>query len=95
VRGEGLMACVECVNSKQTKDPLTLDYEMGKRIDVHCQENGLMVRPMINMCVMSPPLIITKPQIDDMVDILRQGISDSMEDLHKEGLWQSGSLTII
>lgn len=95
VRGEGMMACVECVNSKETKDPLTLDYEVGSRIDRHCQDNGLIVRPMINMCVMSPPLIITKPQIDDMVDILRRGITDSMEDLHKEKLWQGGDLTII
>jgi adenosylmethionine-8-amino-7-oxononanoate aminotransferase len=95
VRGEGMMACVECVNSKETKDPLTLDYEVGSRIDRHCQENGLIVRPIVNMCVMSPPLIITKPQIDEMVDILRRGISDSMEDLHKEKLWQGGDHTII
>lgn len=88
VRGEGLMACIECVNNKQTKNPLLLDYEVGKRIDAHCQENGLIVRPLINMCVMSPPLIITKPQIDEMYDILRRGIVESMEDLHTEGLWQ-------
>ena len=88
VRGEGLMACIECVNSKQTKDPLTLDYEVGKRIDAHCQENGLILRPIINMCVLSPPLIVTRPQIDEIVDILRRGITESMEDLHKEGLWQ-------
>ncbi|MDH5556447.1 MAG: aminotransferase [Alphaproteobacteria bacterium] len=88
VRGEGLMACIECVNNKQTKNPLTLDYEVGSRIDAHCQENGLIVRPIVNMCVMSPPLIITRPQIDEMVEILRNGITESMEDLHKEGLWQ-------
>jgi adenosylmethionine-8-amino-7-oxononanoate aminotransferase len=88
VRGEGLMACIECVNNKQTKDPLTLDYEVGKRIDSHCQENGLIVRPIVNMCVISPPLIVTRPQIDEIVEILRRGITESMEDLHKEGLWQ-------
>jgi len=88
VRGEGLMACIECVNNKQTKNPLTLDYEVGARIDRHCQENGLIVRPLINMCVMSPPLIITKSQIDEMYHILRRGIIESMEDLHKEGLWK-------
>jgi len=87
VRGEGLMACIECVNNKQTKNPLTLDYEVGSRIDAHCQENGLIVRPIVNMCVMSPPLIITRPQIDQIVEILRNGITESMEDLYKEGLW--------
>ena len=88
VRGKGLIACVECVNNKQTRDPLTLDYAVGKRIDAHCQENGLIVRPVINMCVMSPPLIITRPQIDELVGILRIGIERALEDLRREGLWK-------
>ncbi len=40
------------------------------------------------MCVMSPPLIITKAQIDDLVDILRQGIEKAQDDVEREGLWQ-------
>ena len=43
-------------------------------IDRYCQANGLIVRPLVNMCVMSPPLTITREQIDDMVAILRKGI---------------------
>ena len=87
VRGMGMMACVECVISQGSKDPLLLDYEIGNRIDAHCQELGLIVRPSINMCVMSPPLIITKEQIDDMVHMLRAGIERAMEDVRKDGLW--------
>jgi adenosylmethionine-8-amino-7-oxononanoate aminotransferase len=88
VRGEGLMACIECVADRESKDPLQLDKDVGKRIDAHCHELGLLVRPLINMCVMSPPLIITRAQIDDMVGILREGISRTMDDLRKEGVWQ-------
>ena len=33
------------------------------------------------MCVMSPPLTITKEQIDEMVSILRQGILLAMEEI--------------
>ncbi len=88
VRGEGLMACVECVISRESQDPLLLDHEIGSRIDKHCQRLGLIVRPLINMCVMSPPLVITKPQIDDMVGILRQGIELAMAEVEAEGLWQ-------
>ena len=86
VRGMGLMGCLECVASRESKQPLTLDYEVGNRIDKHCQELGLLVRPLINMCVMSPPLCITAEQIDDMVRILREGISRTMDDLDKEGI---------
>lgn len=88
VRGMGLMACVECVISKDQNDSLALDYEIGNRIDKHCQSLGLMVRPMINMCVMSPPLIITAEQVDELVGILRQGIELAMEDVRREGIWK-------
>ncbi len=87
VRGMGLMACVECVADRESGNPLALDTEVGRRIDAHCQELGLLVRPLIHMCVMSPPLIITGEQIDDMVSILREGISRTMDDLRTEGLW--------
>jgi adenosylmethionine-8-amino-7-oxononanoate aminotransferase len=87
VRGMGLMACVECVADHESNNPLRLDTEVGQRIDVHCQELGLLVRPLINMCVMSPPLTITREQIDTMVEILREGISRTQTDLRREGLW--------
>jgi len=86
VRGIGLMACVEC-ELNLGGDDLELDYEIGSRIDEHCQRLGLLVRPIINMCVMSPPLTITKDQIDEMVEILRQGVELAMQDCIDEGLW--------
>ena len=49
VRGLGLMGCVECVINKESRQPLELDYEVGIRIDAHCQALGLLVRPLINM----------------------------------------------
>ena len=87
VRGAGLMACIECVADRESKNALPLDKAVGKRIDAHCQELGLLVRPIINMCVMSPPLTITREQIDAMVAILREGISRTMEELRHEGVW--------
>jgi adenosylmethionine-8-amino-7-oxononanoate aminotransferase len=76
----GLMACVEC-ELKQGENDLAMDYEIGNLIDKHCQALGLLVRPIINMCVMSPPLTITREQIDEMVSILRRGIELAMEEI--------------
>jgi putrescine---pyruvate transaminase len=87
IRGQGLMACVECVLKENEDSPLELDYKMGSRIDKHCQKLGLIVRPIVNMNVMSPPLIISKDQIDELVNILRKGILKAMSDLEKVGLW--------
>ena len=86
IRGLGLMGCVECVVSQESREPLELDYEVGNRIDQHCQALGLLVRPLINMCVMSPPIIIGHEQIDELVRVLRLGIERTIDDLEKEGV---------
>jgi adenosylmethionine-8-amino-7-oxononanoate aminotransferase len=88
VRGVGLMAGIECVADHASNNPLALDLEVGKRIDRHCQEMGLLVRPLINMCVMSPPLTINAGQIDEMADILRRSIVVTQDELVREGLWK-------
>ena len=88
VRGMGLMACIECVADRESHNPIRLDTEVGVRIDRHCQELGLLVRPLVHMCVMSPPLVITRGQIDTMTGILHEGISRTMRDLRQEGIWQ-------
>jgi adenosylmethionine-8-amino-7-oxononanoate aminotransferase len=88
VRGLGMMASIECVADHVSNNPLTLDLEVGKRIDKHCQELGLLVRPLINMCVMSPPLTISTEQIDTMAGILRRSIVLTQDELTREGLWK-------
>ena len=88
VRGLGLMGCLECVANKESRQPLELDYDVGKRIDSHCQALGLLLRPLINMCVVSPPIVISEEQIDQMQDILRVGIERTMVDLQREGIAQ-------
>jgi adenosylmethionine-8-amino-7-oxononanoate aminotransferase len=42
---------------------------------------------MGNMCVMSPPLTITRQQVDDLADILRRAIERAMADVRREGIW--------
>ncbi len=80
-RGEGLMGCVECSIPEDSETQLDKDREIGTLIDEHCQEMGLIVRPLVNMCVFSPPLIITRSEIDDMFDILAEGIRRAARDL--------------
>ena len=87
VRGVGLMAAVECVIDKEKRDPLNLQYEIASRINEHCQNLGLIVRPLFNTCVMSPSLIIEEAEIDELVRILKEGIILATEDIKKEGLW--------
>ncbi len=75
VRTIGMLAAVECHSREETAEKL------GLIIDKHCVELGMIVRPIGNICVMSPPLIITKGQIDDMVEILREGITRASKEI--------------
>jgi len=73
-RGMGLMGCVQCSYERDKNSSLENDYELGALIDAECQKNGLVLRPIINMCVMSPPLVISDGQINQMFDILGRAI---------------------
>lgn len=73
-RGMGLMGCIECSYDGDRNSSLESDYALGAMIDAECQQNGLVLRPIINMCVMSPPLVISADQIDSMFDILTNAI---------------------
>lgn len=73
IRVKGLMAGVECELDPSKPDEQR-DVEFLYKVDEICQENGLLVRPVYNSCVMSPPLTITRPQIDELVSTLRLGI---------------------
>ncbi|MEH6581389.1 MAG: aminotransferase [Halioglobus sp.] len=76
VRGTGLMAAVEMrIDNDAIGDALLdQDYALGELVDNYCHDLGLLVRPLINVCIMSPPLIITRDQIDEMVGALRQAL---------------------
>lgn len=75
-RGMGLLGCIEC----QAED-LEAERTLGSKIDAACEELGLLVRPLINMAVFSPPLIITLEQIDEMFDILEQALQKVQDEV--------------
>ncbi|KPP86809.1 MAG: Adenosylmethionine-8-amino-7-oxononanoate aminotransferase [Rhodobacteraceae bacterium HLUCCO07] len=84
-RGMGLVGCVECnVDGMDGEDALQLDTEIGARIDAHCQKLGLLLRPIINMCVFSPPLIIAEDDVNLMFDILGEGIRRAADDVARQ-----------
>ncbi|MBM3583820.1 MAG: aminotransferase [Alphaproteobacteria bacterium] len=88
VRGKGFMMCIENVANKQTKELLPPEADVGGRIARHCQERGLIVRPLGHLNIMSPPLILTKEQIDFFVGTLREAIKLTQDDLVREKLWK-------
>src|SRR5215468_9817025 len=91
VRGSHMMVCVETVADKATKQPMPGDWDVAYRIIRHAMPRGLLVRPLSHMIVLSPPLTVTKTEIDQMVDILRASIRAVADELMREGLWRSAA----
>lgn len=77
VRGKGLIAAVELVANKETGKPFA-DARIGAVARQNCQNHGLLIRAVAGNCLaFCPPLIITKPQIDEMLDIFFSGLEET------------------
>ncbi|MEM7430140.1 MAG: aminotransferase [Pseudomonadota bacterium] len=87
VRGSKMMMCVENVADKETKELFPDEINIGKRIANACDEMGLMVRPIVHLNVMSPPLVMTRDDVDFVVETLGKGISKVTDDLVASGEW--------
>jgi len=87
VRGSQMMRCVEFVADKATKTNFPEEFNIGKWISNQADKRGLLIRPIVNLTVMSPPLNITKEEIDFVVATLRESIEATMDGLREEGLW--------
>src|SRR5215470_10526825 len=85
VRGSHFMLCVENVANRERRELLPDDVNVGKRISTHCEARGLIVRPIGHLNVMSPPLVMTKAEIDELVAILRESIIVTADELTREG----------
>jgi adenosylmethionine-8-amino-7-oxononanoate aminotransferase len=76
VRGRRMMMCVEYVADKATRRHLPDHLNISRRISDVCEANGLLVRPLGHLDILSPPLTITVADVDFIVDTLRSAIEE-------------------
>ena len=72
VRGRGFMLGIDFVSDRKTKEPFLIADEIHKK----CLSRGLIVRPIGNIVVISPPLTFTQENIDQLLAVLRAAIQD-------------------
>jgi adenosylmethionine-8-amino-7-oxononanoate aminotransferase len=85
IRGEGLIAALELVANKNTGEAFS-DGKMGAYAVARCQENGLIVRAVAgNSLAICPPLIITKEQVDQIIQILTTSLDETLNFARREG----------
>ncbi len=86
VRGSHFMLCLELVQDRRSKALFPADVEIGKRAAREAQRRGLIIRPIGNLSVLSPALILTCEQIDEMVAILDESLRAVLDDLARCGI---------
>ena len=80
VRGKGLFAGFELVKDRETKEPV--DESVAAAVAAHCMKNGVIIGrtnrslPGLNNTIcLSPALIVTKEEIDQIVDALDNALA--------------------
>lgn len=74
VRGSHFMMGMEFVKNKDTKETYADDVNIGLRIAQETQKRGLIARPLGNILILSPTLIMDEAMIGQIEGILRESI---------------------
>ncbi len=85
VRGKGLMACLEFVADKETREPLPEEMDIGRRISDAAEARGVLVRPIAHLNVMSPALVISEDEIDRICSGLGEAVAEVADQLVRGG----------
>jgi adenosylmethionine-8-amino-7-oxononanoate aminotransferase len=86
VRGRKLMMCVEFVADRATKETFPSALNIGKRVSNRCERMGLLVRSIVHLNVMSPGFTLNRSDVDFVVDTLRRGILEVIDELRAQGI---------
>ena len=80
VRGLGLMCALELVKDKRTKEPLSEIPGITAKLTNRLADNGLLTR-VSQFLFVTPTLTVTKEEVDELVDIVTDGINYIEKDL--------------
>jgi len=81
VRGTGLIAAIQLVKDKETKTLFSDEEDVGTKCRSHCFENNLIMRAVDQSMIMSPPLTISKSEIDELLEKAELCLNFTAKDL--------------
>jgi 4-aminobutyrate--pyruvate transaminase len=85
VRGVGLIGAIELVADKAARKNFDPGQKIGARLTKLVEANGVIGRTLSNdVLAFSPPLIITEPEIDEMLDGVGRALDELAVQLRRE-----------
>jgi L-2,4-diaminobutyrate transaminase len=83
VRGVGMLAAIEFVADREKKTRFDSGLKIGARIAKAARDRGLIARAMPHGDILgfAPPLITTRAEVDEIVDIAEKAVRQIMDEL--------------
>lgn len=87
VRGVGMLAAIEFVQDRVTKKRFDPALKVGARMSKAARDRNLIARAMPHGDILgfAPPLVMSTPEVDEMLDITRAAVRQVMDELAREG----------
>ncbi|GAA5317129.1 MAG: aspartate aminotransferase family protein [Candidatus Pelagadaptatus aseana] len=79
VRGVGLIGALELVKDKAKRERHPGNGKVGTLCRDACTANGLVMRATGDTMLVSPPLVITHEQVDELVEKARKALDDTLQ----------------
>jgi len=87
----GMMAAIELTPDKAARATFSDDSNVGITCRNFCFDNGLIMRSVGDVMVISPPLNISTSQIDELVGLAFKSLDMTLDLLTKDGLMKSAA----
>jgi adenosylmethionine-8-amino-7-oxononanoate aminotransferase len=84
VRAAGLMGAVELVHDKDAREPFPPEAKVAPRVRAAVLRRGLIVRAGADVITLCPPLIVKRAEIDTIVRVLGDAITEVAGELAGE-----------
>ncbi len=76
VRGDGMLAALEFMADKDARTPFDPSLKVGPKVSAACLERGMIARAMPHGDILgfAPPLVLTRSQADEIVNIAKAAV---------------------
>jgi adenosylmethionine-8-amino-7-oxononanoate aminotransferase len=78
VRQCGMIAGIELVKDKATREAYPYGLQVGAQVCAHARQYGVIIRPLADVIVIMPPLIISPESIDHLMNTVERCIEETV-----------------
>ncbi|MBU2540426.1 MAG: adenosylmethionine--8-amino-7-oxononanoate transaminase [Candidatus Omnitrophica bacterium] len=76
IRQKGFMVGIELVKNKKRKTPYAWEERIGVKVCQRVRKQGIILRPLGNVIVLMPPLVITAKQLKYLLEVTFKAIEE-------------------